>query len=1156
MAFDYQPYEHVMEQLRSLTPEQLGLQRGRIRGWTCPFCGSGTGHHGTGALDYDQSQGLFYCFSCRASGDVLSLLAALQGWKDEDRGVLVRRAAELYGFDLPPASGEERRRWQQSTSGVDYTLLRDRLRTAHDLLFPQTVVLEEARFRQIHPPADYPEAQQAQDRRLLAGEKLLERLQALGLEDRELLQRHGLGCDERGRLLIPDEPRTARSCLILDLPEAECEPACLPVMTSVSNLPVRPFNASVLQRARRVFVTLRPLDALHLMQLGEAALAVPQAQALADLYRQLRSSGFAGQLLLCLGQRSSDLQAAERIRADLTGAPLTLIDFTPRLFAQAGVPDITALVRVRGLTACRDLLGDLLCELPDPLPASQAWGSVQTLMPPPSPPSETAGQSAAGQNAADSHEAPSASPSSATAEGQGSSAPEESVVQADDPAAWDYDLPRPRFVAAEDQLPQLETDEQQGFATAFIRDFMEGQRRLAEADIIATGLPRLDQVLGGRGLMPGALYVLCATPGAGKTALAWQLATAIQRGGRWLRPGTSVEYVSEGHDVLMFSLEIARSDLGARLVSRLSYELACEQACDQHRRPSEALYSAYTALDALQQRHDCVYMGGGRVLQLSPQQQQQRFDIFRSACDRLALETQRLCIFDRDRCPEGLCLEAIEAAVVRHQERFGRTPVVVVDYMQIITQNPPQRPAFPRWSQGVVRHISTQQPDRYAQSLFSHALRGTQTLSDKSLLDQVATGLRALAQRHQTPVLAISSVNRSSYGARRLTIGSLKESGMIEYAADVIMALQPWQVQIEDVDATRKKRAAKARSARSRRSEEQGGELNEMDSEIVYYTQEQTAEAMSLLPVRLLTCELLKNRWGGLSGVLLGYDARCSFFTDAGFVGRQYSDYYRMKLQHLLSGSDADLNLRPLVAVDEGGRACRDDDRPHGDDGGGTGGSPYAGGGGSGAGSPYAADDSSAASAASVGAAAAGHTQPPAGTKDGSALPSAVTDLASMALDALVTCMQRQDRQAGQGNLNRHVPQWRWQALGDLMRQTASEAADDLNAARRELAREDLQQLCGLLERPGYAHLQPYAGELVRRIRQHLASSDAVTAVVADDNVQTVSPMVSPASVQAAEAPDAETAGLCGPAPYDGCEDDPGLDSHSDGVPAEVRDVT
>lgn len=94
----------------------------------------------------------------------------------------------------------------------------------------------------------------------------------------------------------------------------------------------------------------------------------------------------------------------------------------------------------------------------------------------------------------------------------------------------------------------------------------------------------------------------------------------------------------------------------------------------------------------------------------------------------------------------------IRSQVKRHAALTGRAPVVVVDYLQILA------PVDSR-------------------------------ASDKMNTDRAVTELKRLSRDFQTPVLAISSLNRMSY-SRPVSMESFKESGAIEYGSDVLLGLQ------------------------------------------------------------------------------------------------------------------------------------------------------------------------------------------------------------------------------------------------------------------------------------------------------------------------------------------------------------------------------
>jgi replicative DNA helicase len=49
------------------------LEKAKHGGYICPFCGSGTGRHGTGGLHFYEDTNTWHCFACGKSGDVIDL---------------------------------------------------------------------------------------------------------------------------------------------------------------------------------------------------------------------------------------------------------------------------------------------------------------------------------------------------------------------------------------------------------------------------------------------------------------------------------------------------------------------------------------------------------------------------------------------------------------------------------------------------------------------------------------------------------------------------------------------------------------------------------------------------------------------------------------------------------------------------------------------------------------------------------------------------------------------------------------------------------------------------------------------------------------------------------------------------------------------------
>lgn len=98
--------------------------------------------------------------------------------------------------------------------------------------------------------------------------------------------------------------------------------------------------------------------------------------------------------------------------------------------------------------------------------------------------------------------------------------------------------------------------------------------------------------------------------------------------------------------------------------------------------------------------------------------------------------------------------------------------------------------------------------------------------SDKTTTDKNVMSLRQMARNLQTPVFVISSLNRSSYSGS-ISLDSFKESGAIEYGADVLLGLQPEGIEerLEDVSEQKKKSAAQKEIKRNKTSDKRACEL-------------------------------------------------------------------------------------------------------------------------------------------------------------------------------------------------------------------------------------------------------------------------------------------------------------------------------------------
>ncbi len=242
---------------------------------------------------------------------------------------------------------------------------------------------------------------------------------------------------------------------------------------------------------------------------------------------------------------------------------------------------------------------------------------------------------------------------------------------------------------------------------------------------IPTGFPYLDLLLDG-GLYP-SLIVLGAQPGEGKTALGLQMMNNIAR---------------RGKDALILSLEMSRFELIERSVSCLSHKLDSE--------------NALTIPEITSSGSESSKLKDDKRLNL-----EKATELFFSEY------APHLFIYET---MGDMTTERIRRILDSYVSQTGSSPVVMVDYIQLL-----------------------QQPENIRHSM-----------SDKQILDKNISSLKQISRDFNTPVLAISSLNRATYSASvaskeeaiakaktgsRVRLESFKESGAIEYSADIVLGL-------------------------------------------------------------------------------------------------------------------------------------------------------------------------------------------------------------------------------------------------------------------------------------------------------------------------------------------------------------------------------
>ena len=269
-----------------------------------------------------------------------------------------------------------------------------------------------------------------------------------------------------------------------------------------------------------------------------------------------------------------------------------------------------------------------------------------------------------------------------------------------------------RLVEDGERLPEMERlsylkTSAQGHLAAFI----DGIAQSVDTPCLPTGFKTLDEALDG-GLYEG-LYIVGAISSLGKTTLVTQIGDQIAAG---------------GHDVLIFSLEMARTELMAKSLSHHTLELALAAKMG-------TIY-AKTARGITD---------GMRYARYGDRER----EIIRQAVVQYANYAGRIFI------EEGvgdIDVTRIRERIARHIDLTGNTPVVIVDYLQIVAPY-------------------------------------NERATDKQNMDKTVLELKRISRDFKLPMVAVSSLNRMSYG-QKISMEAFKESGAIEYSSDVLIGLQ------------------------------------------------------------------------------------------------------------------------------------------------------------------------------------------------------------------------------------------------------------------------------------------------------------------------------------------------------------------------------
>ena len=248
-------------------------------------------------------------------------------------------------------------------------------------------------------------------------------------------------------------------------------------------------------------------------------------------------------------------------------------------------------------------------------------------------------------------------------------------------------------------------------AKVFLRDFVDGISDNVNTEVIPTGFEALDNMLDG-GLYEG-LYGIGAISSLGKTTFALQMADQI---------------AAQGYEVLIFSLEMSRNELIAKSISRNTFRRVKQSGGNiQHAKTTRGIMSCKKYNSYCQAEKELI-----------------RASI--NDYEKIAGN-----IFIREGIGD-VTAETIAEQVREHIESGHKPPVVIVDYLQILS------PKNEKWT-------------------------------DKQNTDSAVLTFKRLSRDYKIPVIVISSFNRENYSVR-VSMQAFKESGAIEYSTDVLIGLQ------------------------------------------------------------------------------------------------------------------------------------------------------------------------------------------------------------------------------------------------------------------------------------------------------------------------------------------------------------------------------
>lgn len=320
-------------------------------------------------------------------------------------------------------------------------------------------------------------------------------------------------------------------------------------------------------------------------------------------------------------------------------------------------------------------------------------------------------------------------------------------------------------------------------AYGHLKGFLDGIQESVNTPATPTGFDLLDRDVLDGGLYEG-LYCVGAVTSLGKTTLALQIADQIAS--------------KTDRRILIFSLEMSRAELISKSVSRLTLSEAFKQGKDKRLAKTARGITDGDRYSSYSQEEKLLIKG---ALETYEKQYSQKITIYEGLGD--------------------IGVTQIREEVKRVARLFGKAPIVIIDYLQILAP----------YNEEYIR------------------------ATDKQNTDKNVVELKRISRDYKTTIIGISSFNRDNYTAP-VNLSSFKESGAIEYSSDVLIGLQFLGMDYEEGE-TDKQREKRIRELR--KDQDAKGRSGE-------------AQTIQL--------KVLKNRYGAKGDIILSFYPMFNYYEE------------------------------------------------------------------------------------------------------------------------------------------------------------------------------------------------------------------------------------------------------------------------------------